>query len=323
MRRREFIALVAGATAWPLVVRAQQPAKLPTIGILIPGSHAGYDQRVSASVQRLQELGWIDGRTITIDYRWAEDQSFDQIAADFVRRKVDVVLTGGTPPVLAVRNATSDIPIVLAAAGDPVGSGLVASLARPGGNITGVSVQSRDIAGKRLSLLREIVPELHRLGIMGKIDNVSAASEMRDAQAVAGAMGLKSVSFEIRSAEDIATSFDGIKDRADALYVAVDSLVTTRGRQIATLAVAAKLPTMHGAEELVEAGGLMSYGANYLDVWRRAADKIDKILHGAKPAELPVEQPTKFDLVINRTTAKALGLTIPPSLLATADQVIE
>jgi len=193
MRRREFIALVGGATAWPLVVRAQQPAKLPTIGILIPGSHAGYDQRVSASVQRLQELGWIDGRTITIDYRWAEDQRFDQIAADFVRRKVDVVLTGGTPPVLAVRNATSDIPIVLAAAGDPVGSGLVASLARPGGNITGVSVQSRDIAGKRLSLLREIVPELHRLGIMGKTDNVSAASEMRDAQAVAGAMGLKRV----------------------------------------------------------------------------------------------------------------------------------
>ena len=172
-------------------------------------------------------------------------------------------------------------------------------------------------------MLREIAPELHRLGIMGKIDNVSAASEMRDAQAVAGAMGLKSVSFEIRSAEDIATSFDGIKDRADALYVAVDSLVTTRGRQIATLAVAAKLPTMHGAEELVEAGGLMSYGANYLDVWRRGADKIDKILRGAKPAELPVEKPTKFDLVINRTTAKALGPTIPPSLLATADQVIE
>jgi putative ABC transport system substrate-binding protein len=196
-------------------------------------------------------------------------------------------------------------------------------LAHPGGNITGVSVQSRDIAGKRLSLLREITPEMRRLGIMGKIDNVSAASEMRDAQEAAAAMGLESLWIEIRRAEDIALGLDRGKDNADALYVAVDSLVTTRARQIATLAVAAKLPTMHGAEELVEAGGLMSYGANYLDVWRRAADKIDKILRGAKPAELPVEQPTKFDLVINRTTAKALGLTIPPPLLATADEVVE
>lgn len=323
MRRRDFIALLGGATAWPHAVLAQQPGKLPTIGFLIPGSHAGYDQRVSACVQRLQEMGWIDGRTVTIDYRWAEDQRFDQIAADLVLRKVDVILTGGTPPVLAMQKATSDIPIVFAAAGDPVGSGLVASLAHPGGNITGVSVQSRDIAGKRLSLLREIAREMHRLGIMGMIDNVSAASEMRDAQAVAAAMGLQSLSFEIRRAEDIETSFDRIKDQADALYVAVDSLVTTRARQIATLAVAAKLPTMHGAKELVEAGGLMSYGANYLDTWRRAADKIDQILRGAKPADLPVEQPTKFDLVINRTTAKALGLTIPPSLLATADEVIE
>jgi putative ABC transport system substrate-binding protein len=196
-------------------------------------------------------------------------------------------------------------------------------LAHPGGNITGVSVQSRDIAGKRLGLLREIVPEMRRLGIMAMIDNVSAASELRDAQAAAIDTGLQTVPFEIRRAEDIATGFDSIKDHVDALYVAVDSLVTTRARQIATLAVAAKLPTMHGAEELVEAGGLMSYGANYLDTWRRAADKIDHILRGAKPAELPVEQPTKFDLVINRTTAKALGLTIPPSLLATADEVIE
>ncbi len=322
MRRREFIALVGGATASPFAVLAQ-PVKLPTIGILIPGSPATYGQRVSACVQRLQELGWSDGHAVTIEYRWAEDHRFDQIAAEFVRRKVEVILTGGTPPVLAMQKATSDIPIVFAAAGDPVGSGLVRSLAHPGGNITGVSVQSRDIAGKRLSLLREITPEMRRLGIMGKIDNVSASSEMRDAREAADTLGLQSLTVEIRRAEDIATGFDTINGHVDALYIAVDSLVTTRGRQIATLAVAAKLPTMHGAEELVEAGGLISYGANYLDVWRRAADKIDKILRGARPAELPVEQPTKFDLVINRTTAKALGLTIPQSLLATADEVIE
>jgi putative ABC transport system substrate-binding protein len=184
-------------------------------------------------------------------------------------------------------------------------------------------VESREVAGKRLSLLREIVPDMHRLAIMAKIDNVSTASEMRDAQAAAAAIRLETVPFEIRRAEDIATGFDMIKDRSDALYVAVDSLTTTHARQIATLAVAAKLPTMHGDEELVEAGGLMSYGANLLDVWRRVAEKIDKILRGAKPAELPVEQPTKFDLVINRTTAKALGLMIPASLLAIADEVIE
>jgi ABC-type uncharacterized transport system substrate-binding protein len=265
----------------------------------------------------------VDGRTMSIEYRWAEAQRFDAFVADFVRLKVDIIFTAGTPPVIAAQRATSGIPIVFVAAGDPVGSGLVASLARPGGNITGLSNQSSDIAGKRLGLLREVAPDVRRLAIMAKIDNVSAASEMREVQAAAGTLGMQSVPLEIRRAEDIAPAFAAAKGRADALYVAVDSLVTTHAIQINTLALGARLPTMHGTRELVQSGGLMSYGANYPDLYRRGADYVDKILRGAKPADIPVEQPTKFELVINLTTAKALGLTIPDSVLARADEAIE
>jgi putative tryptophan/tyrosine transport system substrate-binding protein len=324
MRRRDFVTLLISTAAAflpsALVARAE---KLPTIGMLVPGSQATYAQRVSATVQRLQELGWADGRTVSIEYRWADNQRFDQIAAEFARRRVDVILAAGTPAVIALQKVTSDIPIVFAGAGDPVGSGLVASLARPGGNITGTSLESRDLTGKRIGLLREIAPGISRLAVMAKIDNVSAASELHDAQAAADILGLQVVPIEIRSAADIAPAFDTLKDRADALYVAVDSLVQTRAGQINTLALASKLPTMHGARELVEAGGLMSYGANFPDMWRRAAEYIDKILRGAKPVDLPVEQPTKFDLVINITTAKVLGLEVPAQLLARADEVIE
>jgi len=324
MRRREFIALLGGATlAWPVAVRAQPSVRRPKLGLLIPGSPAIYSQRIAALVQRLRELGWVDGATIAIEYRWAASQDFDEIAAEFVRAKVDVIFTSGTPPTVAAKRATSQIPIVFAPAGDPLASGLVASLARPGGNITGLSNQTADIAGKRVELLRELAGQMRRLAIMVKSNNASAASEMREVKAAAGTLGIEVLLLEIGQAADIGPAFETIKGRADALYVVIDSLVTTYMNRINTLALGARLPTMHGARELVVAGGLMSYAASYEDLFQRGAEYIDKILRGTKPADLPVEQPTKFDLIINLTTAKVLGLTIPEALLLRADELIE
>jgi putative ABC transport system substrate-binding protein len=322
MKRREFIATLGGAAAWPLAARAQ-PAKLPTVGLLIPGTPASFGQRVAACTRRLRELGWIEGRTIAIEYRWAEAQRFDEIVNEFVRLKLDVIVTAGTPPTIAAQKATSSIPIVFVAAGDPVGTGLVASLARPGGNITGWSNQTRDLAGKRLELLREIAPDLRRLAMMVRTSNVSATSEAREVEAAAKTFDIQVVPLEILSANDIAPALDALKSRADALYIVVDALLLVHAVRINTMALGARMPTMHGARELLAAGGLISYGADFVDLWRRSADYIDKILRGAKPADIPVEQPTKFELVINLATAKALGLTIPPTLLARADEVIE
>jgi ABC-type uncharacterized transport system substrate-binding protein len=267
--RRAFITLLGGTAAWPLAAYAQPSIKRPTLGLLIPGSPAIYSQRVAALVQRLRELGWVDGRTIAIEYRWAATQRFDEIAAEFVRAKVDVIFTSGTPPTVAARSATSQIPIVFAPAGDPLASGLVASLARPGGNITGLSNQTADIAGKRVELLRELAGQIRRLAIMVKSDNASAASEMREVKVAAGTLGINVVPLEIGQAEDIGPAFDTIKGRADALYVVIDSLVTTHANRINTLALGARLPTMHGARELVAAGGLMSYSASYEELFRR------------------------------------------------------
>jgi ABC-type uncharacterized transport system substrate-binding protein len=325
MRRREFITLLGGAAAWPIAARAQQPPKLPTIGYLGPSTPSVDSQRIAAFVQRLRELGWTEGRTIAIEVRRAEgrNERFAEIAAEFVRLKVDVIVTAGTAAVVTAKQATSVIPIVFAVAGDPVGTGLVASLARPGGNVTGLSNQSADLAGKRLELLREVVPSLRRLAILANAGSPIGVLEMREAQAAARTLGLEVVTSEIRRVEDIAPAFETLKDRAEALYVASDPLVTTNRIRISTLALGARLPTMHGQGDSVEAGGLMSYGANYPDLHRRAADYVDKILRGAKPGDIPVEQPTKFDLVINLTTAKVLGLTVPPSQLARADEVIE
>jgi putative ABC transport system substrate-binding protein len=235
---------------------------------------------------------------------------------------VDVIVTSATPPTLAAKQATSVIPIVFAALGDPVGAGLVESLARPGGNATGLSLQQTDAASKRLELLRDVVPGLRRLAIMANSGNPSAALDMREAEATARALGLEAITLAILRSEDIAPALDALKGRVEALYCN-DPLVNTNRVRMNTLALAARLPAIYGFRELVEAGGLMSYGPNYSDLFRRAADYVDKILRGAKPADIPVEQPTKFDLVINLTTAKALGLTIPPMLLARADEVIE
>jgi putative ABC transport system substrate-binding protein len=326
MRRREFITLLSGAAvAWPLAARAQQPVRLPTIGFMGATTPSAGGQLLAAFVARLRELGWIDGRNVAIEVRWAEgrDERFAEIAAEFVRRKVDVILTHNTPPVLAAKQATSVIPIVFATAGDPVGIGVVASLARPGGNVTGLSGEATDTAGKRLELLREVVPGLRRLAILANVGSAYTTLELSQVWPTARLLSLEATVFEIQRTEDIALAFEALKGRADALYVTPDPVTIVNRVRISTLALGARLPTIYAVREPVEAGGLMSYGPNWPHMFRRAADYVDKILRGTKPADIPVEQPTKFDLVINLTTAKALGVTIPESLLLRADEVIE
>jgi putative ABC transport system substrate-binding protein len=246
-----------------------------------------------------------------------------EIAAEFVRAKADVIVAQGTQAALAAKNATTALPIVFALPGDPVGSGLVASLAQPGGNVTGLSSQVPELAGKRLDLLREIVPGLRRLAIMANPSNAANVLDTHEVQAAARAGGLDVASFEIRRTEDIAAAFATFKGTVDALYVPPDALININQMRINTLALVARLPTMYGARENVESAGMISYGPNFTDLFRRAGDYVDKILRGTKPADLPVEQPTKFELVVNLITARALGLTVPPTLLARADEVIE
>jgi putative tryptophan/tyrosine transport system substrate-binding protein len=325
MRRREFFAAVGGAAVMPLVARAQQAGKLPIVGVLGSTSQSAANQWVPAFVQRLRELGWSEGRTVTIEYRWAEGRSerFSEIATEFIRMKVDVILTHNTPAVLAVKQATSMIPIVFATAGDPLGSGLVASLSRPGGNVTGLSSQGSDAAGKRLELLREVAPNVRRLAVLANLAISYHALELGELRAAAPTLGFEVVPLDLRRTEDIAPAFETLKGKAEALYVVTDPLVITNRTRLNTLALTSRLPTMYMVREFVDVGGLMSYGPNWPNQFRRAADYVDKILRGAKPADLPVEQPTKFELIINLTTAKALGLVIPPSLIARADEVIE
>jgi putative ABC transport system substrate-binding protein len=327
MRRRHFITVLGGAAAWPVAARAQQSqqvGKLPSIGVLGAATPATWSPWTSAFEKRLAELGWIEGRTITIEYRWAEGrpERYAEIAADFVRLKVDAIVTGG-PATSAAKQATAVIPIVFALAPDPVGSGLVASLARPGGNITGLSIQQAGTSSKRLELLRDIVPGLHRIAIIFNAANPQTVTEMGEVQAVARTLGLEITPLEIRRAEDIAPVFATLKAQADALYVVGDPIVAADVTSITTLAFGSRLPTIFPTRDFAQAGGLVSYGPSFPDLFRRAAEMIDKILRGTKPGDIPVEQPTKFDLVINLTTAKALGLEIPHNLLVLADEVIE
>jgi putative tryptophan/tyrosine transport system substrate-binding protein len=325
MRRREVITLLgAGAVAWPLAARAQQPGKLPTIGFLGAATPSSWSQWTGAFVQRLRELGWVDGRTVAIEYRWAEGRSdrYTEIAAEFARLKVDVIVTVGSA-VVAAKQVTSVIPIVFAVAVDPLGSGLVASLARPGGNVTGLSIQSADLAAKRLELLRELLPGLRRLATMGNANYPAAMLEMGEVEAAGRTLGLKVDRFEIRRGEDIAPAFEAFKSGSQALYLCADALINAQHNRINILALGARLPTIYASRNFLESGGLISYGANNTDLFRRAGDYVDKILRGAKPGDLPVEQPTKFDLIINLTTAKALGLAVPESFLLRADEVIE
>jgi ABC-type uncharacterized transport system substrate-binding protein len=327
MKRRAFITLLGGAAAaWPLAVGAQQPDKLPTVGFLVPNTRSAATEWIDAFVLRMRELGWIEGRTVAIEYRWVEGRSerFAEIAAEFVQLKVNVIVTSGTPAVMALQQATSVIPIVFATAGDPVSTGLVASLARPGGHTTGLATIGDELAGKRLELLREAVPHLSRLALMGNANNRFTVLEMSQVRSAAAALGLEVTILEIRGAPDITKAFEAVKGGADALYVCTDAAIIHSNRvQINTLAVHERLPTMHGARTYIEGGGLMSYGPNFPNMFRRSADFVDKILRGAKAGETPVEQPTKFDLVVNLNTARALGVTVPDKLVSLADEVIE
>jgi putative tryptophan/tyrosine transport system substrate-binding protein len=324
--RREFITLIGGAAVLPVATRAQAVSRMPLIGMLMGVANNALGQaRTKAFQQELDQLGWTDGRNVLIQYRWAEGRAerYADIAAEFARLNVDVIVAEATPATLAAKQTTSVIPIVFVGAGDPVGTGLVASLARPGGNVTGISNQTRDLAGKRVELLREIVPGLRGLGILVNVLNVSAVAEMREVEVAASTVGLQVVKLEIRRAEDIAPTLEAFTEPASALYVVIDALANANVLRINTLALGKRLPTMHGGREQLETGGLMSYGADNLDLRRRAAHYVDKILRGTKPADIPVEQPTRFDLVINLTTAKVLGLDVPLSLQQRADEVIE
>jgi putative ABC transport system substrate-binding protein len=325
MRRREFITLMSGAAVgWPLSAPAQAPAGLPTVGYMGSGTPTTQGQWAAVFAQRLQELGWTEGRNVKIEVRWAEGRSerFAEIAAEFVALKVNVIVaSGGEVP--TVKRATSTIPIVFAAALDPVASGYVASLAQPGGNITGLSLQSTDTVGKRLALLREVVPDLRRLAVMTNAGNPGNVLVTREVQEQAQMLGVEVTASEIRRADDIAIAFDALKDKAQALYVVSSPLVTSNRLRINTLALGRRLPAIYDNRDFVEAGGLISYGPDYKNIYLRAADYVDKILRGAKPGDLPVEQPTKFDLVVNLTAAKALDLTIPDKVLSLADEVIE
>jgi len=326
MRRREFIAFVGGTVVtWPLATRAQQP-KPPTIGYFGATTAAAEKLRTNAFVQRLGELGWIDGQTVAIEYRWAESRTerFPEVAADLVRLRVDTIVATSIAAALACKQATAVIPIVFPLAGDPLGTGLVTALARPGGNVTGLSNQGADLAGKRLEVLREVNPRLRKLAVLANAEYAGRVSEIADIQTAARTLGLDVAVFEIRPTGDISPVFDTMrKDGAGALYIVGDTFMNSNRARIGTLAIQARLPTIYVAREYVEAGGLMSYGANIPHLFARAAELVDKILRGTKPGDIPVEQPTKFELVINLKTANALGLSIPQTLLATADEVIE
>jgi putative tryptophan/tyrosine transport system substrate-binding protein len=329
LRRREFVALLCGLALAPVVhpfsASAQQQGRLPTIGFLGATTPSIWSAFISPFQQRLRELGWIDGRNVAIEYRWAEgrEDRYAEFADEFVRRKVDVIVTASTAAVAAAKNATTTIPIVFAAAGDPVGTGLVASLARPGGNVTGLSNQQTDLAGKRLEQLHRVVPSLQRLAVMGNVHALNVALEMNEVQSVGPKFGIEITRLEITKQEDIAPGLEALKGRVDGLYVCTDPLLTTYRTLIGTLAINERLPTIHAFREYVLAGGLMSYGPNFPDLFRRAGDYVDKILRGAKPADIPIEQPVKFDLIINLKTAKALGLTIPETFMMRANELIE
>ncbi|MCP1767618.1 ABC transporter substrate-binding protein [Bradyrhizobium japonicum] len=315
MRRREFITLVGvAAVMGPSPTRAEQTRKLPIIGFLGPAWSAQDFE------DRLRELGWIAGRTVAIEYRSAEGHTerSNEIATEFVRLKVNVIVTVGGSPTLAVKRATSLIPIV-SISGDPVGSDLVASLARPDGNATGLALNPISLAGKRLELLREVVPGFRRLSVMVNANSPGFKNRMDEVQAAAAALGLEATILEIRRADDVASAFEALRDRADALYAVGVPLTFA----IAPRALSARIPTMFEYREFVDAGGLMSYGVDATHLWRLAATFVDRILRGAKPADLPVQQPTKFDLVINLKTARALGLKVPESFLLRADEVVE
>ena len=320
------IALCAMLFTLSLPAQAQQPARIPRIGILSPTSAAFYLPRVEAFRQRLRELGYVEGKNILIEYRYADGkpERRPDLAAELVRLKVDVIVTAGVQPVLAAKKASATIPIVFAAANDPVGSGLVSSLARPGGNITGLSNIAQDLDGKRLELLKEAFPKIARVAFLWQSSSTRGNRELTDMEAAAKALGVKLLSLPVRSLDDFDSAFARAKkDGAQALITSTGGLIATQQRQVLDFAAKNRLPAIYHYSEFVEAGGLMSYGPDNTDLWRRAADFVDKILKGTKPADIPVEQPTKFEFFVNLKTAKQIGVTIPSSVVARAERVLK
>jgi putative tryptophan/tyrosine transport system substrate-binding protein len=325
VQRREFIMLLGGAAvASPVGAGAQQRTKLPTIGILCVSTTSAWNASLTVFVEQLNQLGWIDGRSVALEYRWAEGHAerFPELAAELVRLRVDVILTAGGA-VEAAKQASPVIPIVFAVASDPLTTGLVDSLAHPGSNVTGLSVQAADLAGKRVEFLHDLFSGVRRLAIMVNPGYAAAAREMSEVQRAARSLGFETITLELRRAEDVPKSVEQLNPTTDILYVCIDPITDTNKILIATSTLAARIPTMHGFQEGVRAGALMYYGPNIPDLFRRAAIFVDKILRGTKPGDIPVEQPTRFDLVINLKTARELAVVVPTKLLALANEVIE
>ena len=324
MRRRELIFLMVGVTAaWPLVLSAQQAGKVFRVGFLNAGANI---PEITSLGDALRELGWIEGKNIIWERRYAEDRldRLPELAAELVRLKVDVIMAPGTLAPLAAKRATTTIPIVMTAAGDPIGSGLVSSLARPGGNVTGISMMVPELGGKRLELLKDLLPRLSRVAVLWNVANPYPAAVFRETERAAQTLGIEVQSLEVRGPDDFGSAFEAAKRQPpEALIVVEDPLTMDFRKQVVDFAATYRLPAIYGLRLFVDAGGLMAYGASLSDLQRRAAEYVDKILRGTQPRDLPVEQPTKFELLINLKTANALGLTIPPLLLVRADEVIE
>jgi putative ABC transport system substrate-binding protein len=325
MKRREFITLLGGAASgWPLAARAQQPSKVYRIGVLEQTSAAIHDAYFDAFRQGLHEHGFVEGQNLLIEYRSADDRAerYPALAAELVGLNVDLILTRGTPAALAAKNATTTIPVVMAAIGDPLG--IVGGLARPGGNVTGLSAFNSELEAKRVELIRAVVPGLRGIGALYNLGNPIFALRFKELEKVAELLGIDAHLHDVRKSEDLAAAFNtASKRRIDALVVSADGTLQANRKRIAELAMIHRLPAIYTSREFIDVGGLISYGASYRDLYRRAATYVVKILKGTKPADLPVEQPTKFEMVINLKTAKALGLEVPPMLLALADEVIE
>jgi putative ABC transport system substrate-binding protein len=324
IRRRDFITLLGGAAAWPLAAHAQQAAKVWRIGMLETISSAQNAPQLDAFRQRLQQLGYVEGINFVIEYRSAEGRGdrFPLLVAELIQRNVDLLVLRGTPAAIAVKNATSTIPVVMTAVGDPLL--VVASLSRPGGNLTGLSSFVVDLEAKRLELLKEIYPQAARVAALRNMANPAVQNNWKEVQIAAQLLSISAQLFDVRKSEDISLAFENaIKNQCNALLADQDALTQANKELIVSLAAKHRLPAIYPARDYAAAGGLMSFGVDYPDLYRRAATYVDKIVKGAKPADLPVEQPTKFELVINQKTANALGLDVPPTLLARADEVIE
>lgn len=326
MRRREFITFLSGATAWPLIAFAQESKRVPRIGVLLPGAPPAWSIRTKAFLDGLTTLGYVEGKSIAIEWKWGNDRvdALPELAAQLARSNVDVIVTGGTYATNALKDATRTIPIVMAIVGDPVAAGLVDSLAHPGGNATGFSIVAPELGTKRLELLKEIVPGLSSIAVLSNVRNPQSKIEMKQMQAAAQALGLQLHPAEIATADGLEDAFLAVnKVNIQALILLTDPILFSQRKRIIDLATKYKLPAMYFYQGFVEDGGLMSYGPDDADLFRRAAEYVGKILKGARPAELPIEQPTKFDLYINLKTAKTLGITISESFLARADKIIE